>query len=499
MARTWLGLDIGTSAVKAVLVDDTRAVRAEASRSYPTRRPQPLWSEQDADVWPAAIDAAVADLAAADPVAWGSLAGIGLSGQMHGAVLLGADDRPLRPVILWNDGRSHAEAAELATDPTLAEEMGVLPMAGFTAPKLVWLARHEPEVMARLTTLLLPKDYVRLWLTGDKATDPSDAAGAWLLDEARRDWSARALAAVGLTRDQVPPIIEGSRPAGRLRPEISARWGVAPGLIVAAGAGDAAAGALGIGAVDEGTAFLSLGTSGQLFAPTNAYRHAIAPLVHSYAHAVPERWFQMGAMLNGASALGWLAGVLGASEAALSAEAEAAFTGPGDLLFLPYLTGERTPLNDPYARGVFFGLTPATTRAQMTQAVLEGVAYTCADARDALAAAGTNVGALGFIGGGARNPFWTRLLASVVERPIRRYRGADKGPAFGAAALGRMAVTGEAPELVCPEPAVDGEVLPEPGLVDAYRPRLERFRRLYAALKPEFAELARLNAARPSP
>lgn len=494
MTRTWLGLDIGTSAVKAVLVDDVRAVRAEASRAYPTSRPRPLWSEQDADLWPAAIDAAVASLAAADPAGWAGLAGIGLSGQMHGAVLLGADDQPLRPVILWNDGRSHAEAAELASDPTLAEAVGVLPMAGFTAPKLLWLARHEPEVMAALKTLLLPKDYVRLWLTGAKATDPSDAAGAWLLDEASRAWSMRAAAAVGLGAEQLPPIVEAPRPAGKLRPEIAARWGVPAGLPVAAGAGDAAAGALGIGAVDEGHAFLSLGTSAQLFAPTNAYRPAIAPLVHAFAHAVPGRWFQMAAMLNGASAFGWLAGVAGADEATLSAEAEAAFSGPSDLLFLPYLAGERTPHNDPYARGVFFGLTPATGRAEMALAVLEGVAFTCADARDALAQAGTEVGALGCIGGGARNPFWIRLIASIVERPIRRYRGADKGPAFGAAALARMAVTGEPPSFVCPPPASDGDVLPEPALVDAYRPRLERFRRLYRALKPEF-----LSAARPSP
>lgn len=500
MARTWLGLDIGTSAVKALLVDDDRAVRATASRAYPTTRPRPLWSEQDADLWPAAIDAAIADLAAADPAGWRALAGIGLSGQMHGAVLIGADDRPLRPVMLWNDGRAHAEAAELAADITLAEELGVLPMAGFTAPKLLWLARHEPEILAALKALLLPKDYVRLWLTGETATDPCDAAGAWLLDEATRAWSPRAAAAVGLSPDQLPPIIEGSHPAGRLRAEIAERWGVPPGLVVACGTGDAAAGALGIGAIDEGHAFLSLGTSAQLFAPTNAYRHAIAPLVHSFAHGIPGRWFQMAAMLNGASAFGWLADTVGANPATLTEEATAAFTGPADVLFLPYLTGERTPHNDPYARGVFFGLTPSTTRAALAQAVLEGVAFTCADARDALAAAGTAVATLGFIGGGARNPLWTRILAAVVDRPIRRYRGAETGPAFGATALARMAATGAAPAAICPVPPSDGDVLPEPDLVAAYAPRLERFRALYRVLKPEFAALAdTISAARPSP
>jgi xylulokinase len=485
--RSWLGLDIGTSAVKAVLVDDGRRVLAEASHAYPTVRPRPLWSEQDADLWPAAVETVVAAIAARAADAWAGLAGIGLSGQMHGAVLLGADDRPLRPVILWNDGRSHAEAAELAADPSLAEELGVLAMPGFTAPKLVWLARHEPQVMAGLKTLLLPKDYVRLHLTGTLATDPSDAAGAWLLDEAARAWSPRALAAAGLRRDQVPPIVEGSAPSGTLRSDVARRWGVSASVVVAGGAGDAAAGAVGIGAVEEGRAFLSLGTSAQLFAATAAYRPAIAPLVHSFCHAVPDRWFQMGAMLNGASAVGWLAGVLGADEATLSAAAEAAFSGPADVLFLPYLTGERTPLNDPHARGVFFGLTPATRRETLVQAVLEGVAFTCADAHDALDAAGTRIGELGFIGGGARNPFWARLLASVLDRTILVYAGADKGPAFGAACLGRMAVTGEPPAAVATVPAVERVFAPDPALTAAYAPRLARFRALYRALKPEFA------------
>jgi xylulokinase len=489
MTRVWLGLDIGTSAVKAVLVDEARAVLAEASQSYPTSRPKPLWSEQDPQIWLDALDVSVAALGRAHPQALSRVAGIGLSGQMHGAVVLGADDRPLRPVILWNDGRSHREADDLAADITLAEEVGVFPMAGFTAPKVLWLQRHEPEIFARIATLMMPKDYVRFWLTEEKASDMCDAAGAWLLDEASRRWSTRAADAVGLRADQLPPLLEGNAIGGRLRAEIAARWGVPSGIPVAAGTGDAAAGGIGIGAISRDRAFLSLGTSAQIFVPVDAYSHAITPLVHSFAHGLPGLWFQMAAMLNGASAIGWTADLLGQDVAELSNRAAAACQGPGDLLFLPYLTGERTPHNDPHARGVFFGLTPATTPEALIQAALEGVAYTCADARDALKAAGTEVETLGLVGGGARNDFWAGIIASVVGVPIRRYRGADKGPAFGAALLARMAATGEAPLDVCREPEIEKEFLPDPRWISAYADRLDRFRALYRALKPEFAKI----------
>ena len=300
---TFLGIDVGTSAVKAVLVDGAQAVLAEAEVTLSVQRPQPLRSEQDAESWWEAVQAAVAALRQAAPADFAGVAAIGLSGQMHAAVLLDAQDRPLRPAILWNDGRALQEAEELAADAALARTLGVVAMPGFTGPKWLWLRRHEPEIVRVTRTVLLPKDFIRLKLTGERATDMSDAAGTWWLDEAARDWSDAALAATGAERALMPRLVEGSAASGRLRGAIAARWGLEAGIPVAGGAGDVAAGAVGLGAIEEGGAFVSLGTSGQLFATTADYRAAPETLVHAFCHALPGRWFQMAAMLNGASCL----------------------------------------------------------------------------------------------------------------------------------------------------------------------------------------------------
>ena len=486
---SFLGLDLGTSAVKALIVDEREAVRAEAEESLTTERPAPRASEQDPDAWWRAVAAALGRLHAAAPAAMAEVAAVGLAGQMHAAVLLDAADRPVRPAMLWNDGRAHAEADELKRlGHDLAAELGVPALAGFTAPKLLWLARHEPAVLARARALLLPKDLIRLHLTGTHATDPSDAAGTWLLDEARRTWSARAVAAVGIDPDLLPPLIEGSAPAGTLRPAIAERFGLSPRVVVAVGGGDTMVGGVGIGAVEDGRAFAGLSTSAQLFVAASAHRPAPAQVVHAFCHAVPGRWCQMAAMLNGAGVLAAVAHLLGdAAIPALLAEAEAAFTGPSRLLVLPYLSGERTPHDDPHARGVVFGLTPGTTRAELVLAALEGVAFTFADARDALAEGGTHIASAGIVGGGARSAFWTRLIASVLGVPLRLYAGGARGPAFGAARLARLALGGEAPADVLVEPPVQRVVEPDPVLTDAYAPRVAAFRRLYRALRPEFA------------
>ena len=307
----YLGIDVGTSAVKALIVDERQGVAAEAEIALEVSRPHNLWSEQDPEAWWRAVQAAVDQLRAKAPDALAEIGGIGLSGQMHGAVLLDEADRPLRPAILWNDGRSFREAEELgARHPALSRAMGVIPMPGFTAPKLVWLARHEPETFRKVRTVLLPKDYIRLKLTGARVTEMSDAAGTWWLDEASRSWSDEALAATGLDRSRMPDLVEGSQASGAVRPEIARQWGLRPGVVVAGGGGDAAAGAVGLGAIEDGAAFISLGTSGQLFVTTRHFSPAPEALVHSFCHAVPDRWFQMAAMLNGASCLAWAAGLL---------------------------------------------------------------------------------------------------------------------------------------------------------------------------------------------
>ena len=486
----YLGIDVGTSAVKALIVDERQSTLAEADVPLQVSRPHNLWSEQDPESWWQAVQSAVEGLRARAPAALADVRGIGLSGQMHGAVLLDEAGRPLRPAILWNDGRSFREAEELgARHPDLSRAMGVIPMPGFTAPKLVWLARHEPDAFRAVRKVILPKDYIRLKLTGAYVTDMSDAAGTWWLDEASRSWSDEALAATGLGREQMPDLVEGSQASGALRPEIARLWGLRDNVVVAGGAGDAASGAVGLGAIEDGAAFISLGTSGQLFVTTRDFSPAPEAIVHSFCHAVPGRWFQMAAMLNGASCLAWAAGVLKADIAELLRQTEAAYRNPSQVLFLPYLAGERTPHNDPYARGVFFGLSPETRQTDVVQAVLEGVAFSFADAKQCLEQAGTPLTQAAMIGGGSRSAFWTRIFASVLDVPLVRFAGSDKGPAFGAARLARLAATGEAPEAVCTAPSVLETIEPDPRLVELYRPRVEAFRGLYRALKPEFARL----------
>jgi len=481
---SYLGIDIGTSAVKAVLADDGQQVVADATVPLAISRPEPLWSEQDPADWIAAVERSVDAIREAAPVAFAALKAIGLSGQMHGAVCLDASGRPVRPAILWNDGRSHGECAELLRRlPDVGMIAGVLPMPGFTAPKLMWLAANEPEHFRLVTTVLLPKDHVRLWLTGEAASDMSDAAGTLWLDEAARDWSDTVLAATGMTRAQMPPLREGSEPAGELRGELAARWGLGGGIVVAAGGGDAAAGGVGIGAVEDGDSFLSLGTSGQLFVTNAAYKPSPETMVHAFAHAVPERWFQMAAMLNGASPLAWFATIVGRDPGDLLGELEGEPVPGRGPLFLPYLAGERTPLNDPHATGLFFGLTGATDRPAMTRAVMEGCTLSFADCLDCVEQAGSPINRLAAIGGGARSDLWLQMLADALNVRVERYAGAETGPAFGAARLARMAATGEGTADVCTKPDVEIAFEPDTARHAAWQERLVTFRSLYRAVK----------------
>ncbi|MBV1701406.1 MAG: xylulokinase [Hyphomicrobiales bacterium] len=483
----FLGIDIGTSAAKAVLVNDNQDIVAEAEVALTIMRRHPSWSEQNPGDWWLAVEKILAQFHHDHPKALSAVRGIGLSGQMHGAVLLGADQVPLRPAMLWNDSRAGAQAQALNSQfPQLAQVLGVLPMAGLTAPKLPWLAIHEPQVLAKLATLMLPKDYVRLQLTGEIATDMSDAAGTWLLDQARRDWCDDALAALHLKRSQLPRLLEGSSPSGVLRPALAQAYGMGDDVIVAGGAGDAAAGAIGIGAIDEGDAFLSLGTSGQMFVTTADYRPAPQAMIHAFCNALPQRWLQMAAMLSAASCLSYAADLFKCDVATLLGEAGELSNQPTNLLFLPYLTGERTPHNDADARGVIFGLSPEHGRGEVVRAIMEGVAFSFADARDCLAQSGTIVRRAGVIGGGARSKVWLQMIANVLDIPLVRYHASARGPAFGAARLARLAVTGENAAAICSAPAIEGMVEPQADLVGLYQERLPKFRSLYRALRNEF-------------
>jgi len=482
----FLGLDIGTSCVKAVVIDDMGAVVGQASVDLVSSRPHPLWSEQDPADWWSATNSAVSQLPAA--IRRGVL-GIGLAGQMHGATLLDRAHRALRPAILWNDGRAAAQCAQLEADcPDLGAISGNRAMPGFTAPKLMWVREHEPRIFDQVAMVLLPKDYVRLRMTGDCASDMSDAAGTLWLDVARRDWSDRLLAATGLTRDHMPTLHEGSEITGKLRAELAEAWGMAQ-VPVVAGGGDNAAGAVGVGVVRPGDAFLSLGTSGVLFLATAAYKPNPAGGVHTFCHALPNSWHQMAVHLSAASCIDWAARLTGLNDAAgLFRAIEARDTLSSNVLFLPYLSGERTPHNNPDATGVLFGLNHDSDAAVVGQAVLEGVAMAFRDGLDALVDAGSQPETITVIGGGSRSAYWGRLLAASLNRPLTYRRGGEVGPAYGAARLARLGTGHGTIETVCTPPPVDRVIEPEPMLVDHFSRRQPHFRSLYSSLQARFKE-----------
>lgn len=496
---TVIGIDLGTSALKAVLVDAAEAVLAEAVQPIATQAPRSGWSEQHPADWWLALSAALGRLRAADPSAYADVRGIGLSGQMHGAVPLDADGAPLRPAILWNDSRSIAESRALTEAvPDIERIAGIGAMPGFTAPKLLWIRRHQPEIFRRIAKVLSPKDYLRLRLTGEAATDLSDAAGTLWLDQGARDWSDALLSACGLGRPQMPSLMAGDAAGGPLLAGTASELDLSGAVLVAGGAGDAVAGGLGIGAVSEGDAFLSLGTSAQFFVMDGRYNPQPGTSIHAFAHTLPGRWYRMAAMLNGASCLDFIARLLGEADIGdLLSRTEAAYRGPSRAIFLPYLSGERTPHNDPFARGVFAGLDSDCGATELTQAVLEGVAFSLLEARLLLDAAGVEVGEAAIVGGGAQSRFWTQLIADVVGLPLTRYRGGARGPAFGAARLAHMALTGEAAASACRRPPVLDRLIPDKARTEDYAGRFERYRRLYRALAQEFPQSAEAATAVP--
>jgi xylulokinase len=470
-----------------VLLTEQGTLSGSASASLEVSRPAPGFSEQDPEAWWQATVRAVNGLSSA---ARAAVRAVGLSGQMHGATLLDAQDRPLRPAILWNDGRSAEECLELERrEPSSRAITGNIMMPGFTAPKLLWVARHEPEIFRRTACVLLPKDYVRLRLTEDKVSDMSDAAGTGWLDVGRRDWSDAMLAATDLSRAHMPRLVEGSSASGSLTAEAAAELKLARRIVVAGGGGDNAASAVGLGVVRPGQAFLSLGTSGVLFVVTDRFRPNPERAAHAFCHCLPNRWHQMSVMLSAASTLDWVAQLVGASDLPqLVAQAEAHGLSRHSAIFLPYLTGERTPHNDPNARGVFFGLRPDTTAGELAGAVLEGVAFAFADGLDVLTEKSDQVGEINVTGGGARLPYWGRLIAAALRRPLTYRSGGEVGAALGAARLARLAAREGIEEEVCTAPPVERVVQPDTALCALLASRRRTFQRLYRDLKNTFVE-----------
>ena len=475
-----IGLDLGTSGVKAVLLAADGSLRAEALAPLELQRPQPLWSEQHPADWWAATDLALRSLRErAKPDDWAHVAALAVAGQMHGAVLIDAAGDVIRPAILWNDGRSQAQCAELERrEPATRRITANRTMAGFTAPKLLWVAQHEPAAFKRVAKVLLPKDWLTFNLSGTMSSDCSDAAGTLWLDVAARRWSEPMLRATGLNLQHMPTLHEGNAPIGRLRDDWARTWGLPKGVVLAAGAGDNAAGAIGVGVVRPGQGFVSLGTSGVLFVVTASASANPERGVHTFCHALPNTWHQMAVMLSAASSLAWLGGVTGASPAELleHVSSEVREQAP---LFLPYLSGERTPHADPAATASWLGLTAATTRDDLAYAVIEGVAFSFADGLAALREAGTEPTQLLAIGGGARSDTWLQLMADTLALPLHRPAGAEVGPALGAARLAQLAV-GLPEAEVLRTPPVAQSFIPRSSAIAALAQRLARYRQAYA-------------------
>jgi xylulokinase len=482
---TYLGVDLGTTALKCIITDHKQRVVGLAEVPLPITRPQPGWSEQEPQDWWLALQKACKILRSRHSKGWLRLVAIGLSGQMHGAVVLDAVGQVLRPAILWNDGRAGAEAVTFNRKFSDIGQLAGLPaVAGFTAPKLLWLQAHEPKRFKQIAMVLAPKDFLRFRMSGEFITDPCDASGMLLLDVAHRKWSTSLVEAAGIRLENLPRIDEGPYASARLCKPAAEFLGLPAGLPIAAGAGDAAASAIGIGAINDGDGFISLGTSAQYFVTTKNFRPRPAQMIQALGHGLPDLWYQVAALLNGASPLTWLNEVMqGGTIQTLLQRTQRRYRGPGRILFLPYLSGERTPHNDPSARAAFHGLHAGTTQEELALAVLEGVALSLADCQDVLEQSGTRVAELLVVGGGTRSAFWMQLLANALNRRITIPKGSDVGAAFGAARLARLAVTGEAIAEVCSKPKALLHLAPEQKLSKAYADRLGDFRALYGALK----------------
>lgn len=479
----FIGLDLGTSGLRAVLMDASGQVVADAQSPFEAAYPHSGWSEQDPDLWVVACHDCFAQLSQDHGAKMQMVQGISLSGHMHGAVLLDKSDKPVRPCLLWNDTRAAEEASRLDADPLFRAVSGNIVFPGFTAPKTLWVALNEPDVFGQCTTVMLPKDYLRLWLTGTKATDMSDAAGTSWLDVGARTWSEDLAEASGVAPEQLPPLLEGSDPAGTLRADIATRFGMGAGVVVVAGGADNAVAACGVGCFGEGDGFVSLGTSGVVLAAKSSFAPMAETAVHSFCHAVPDTWYQMGVILAATDCMNWLSRNLGQSPAELSRLAAALPEGPTDLMFLPYLSGERTPHNDANIRGAFIGLDVGHGPADLTKAVMQGVTFALVDNLRALASTGTDLRRVLGIGGGTASTAWVQMLATCLGLPIDLPAKGDFGAAVGAARLAQLGSTDAQAGDIMTRPPISQTIDPNAKLQSAYGQAYAHYRTLYPLLK----------------
>ncbi|MBJ7596754.1 MAG: xylulokinase [Candidatus Nephthysia bennettiae] len=494
MTTLLLGLDAGTTGARAVAVDESGKLLASASAGYELSMPRPGWTEQDPALWWEACRRVLAEVSEACA---GDFAGLGLTGQMHGSVFLDEAGVPIRPALLWNDQRTAGqceEITELVGPSRLLEIAGNPALTGFQAPKILWLREEEPEAYTRVRHVLLPKDYLRYRLTGELITDVSDASGTLLLDVRARGWSPELLELLGVPRKWLPEVRESPELAGRLRPEVAAELGLPAGLPVAAGAGDNAAAAVGIGVIGGGLASSSIGTSGVLFVHTDEFTPDPSGRVHAFGHAVPGAYHVMGVTLAAGASLGWWRSIIGQdmSYDDLAALAGSAPPGSEGLVFLPHLFGERSPHLDPRARGLFLGLTARHTGAHLTRAVMEGVVFSLRQCLDVVRTLGVPVSEIRATGGGARNPLWLQLQADIYGIAVTRM-AVDEGPAYGAALLAGVAA-GVFPDLAraCGPVQVSGTFEPNQRHAEIYDRAYAVYRDLYPALREPMHRLSTL-------
>ncbi|WP_162652754.1 xylulokinase [Lentilitoribacter sp. Alg239-R112] len=479
---SYLGIDLGTSGLRALLIGEDGKSIGSAEKHYNVSNPQAGWSEQNPQHWIDALDGAIGELKKQHSE-FSELKGIGVAGHMHGATLLSADGAVLRPCILWNDTRSYKEAAILDALPNVRELSGNIVFPGFTAPKLEWVKNNEPDIYAKVAKVLLPAAYLNFYLTGSYVADMSDSAGTSWLDCSARVWSDELLKAGHMRRDQMPSLVEGCEVSGELKSELQQKWGLSNTVIIAGGAGDNAAAACGIGALDEGQGFVSLGTSGVILAARNAYVPDPATAVHTFCHAVPDRWYQMGVMLSATDSLNWLAGITGTKQSELTSALGDKVLPPSSVRFLPYLSGERTPHNDAEIRGGFTGLATSTNHHDMTQAVIEGVSFGLRDSLAALQSTGAKLDGLTAIGGGSASHYWLQLLATILGLPLHLPKGHEFGAALGAARLGQVTAKSIAPEDVIVAPEISQTIDPVSTLQPQFDEAYQNFRLAYSGLK----------------
>jgi len=480
----YLGLDFGTSSVKGVIIDDKQKILATASSPLKVSRPHPGWSEQNPEDWWKAANNVVKALRKAKPKAVAAVKGIGMSGQQHGATLLDKNGKVLRPCILWNDARSFEECKDILRDcPDAPHITGNVPLAGFTAPKLVWVRKYEPKVFEQVAKVLLPKDYIRYRMTGTYGSDMSDSAGTYWLDVAKRDWSETVLKATHMRRDQMPDLFEGTDATGRITDKLAKDWGMPLKPVVAGGGGDNASAAVGIGAVHDGDAILSLGTSGVMFVANKKFSPNTGRAVHAFCHAVPGQWHQMGVILSATDSIEWLAKLVKIPAPKLTAALDKKLDGPSPVLLMPYFSGERTPVGDSQIRAALVGMDHDSDAKVLTHAVLDGVAFAFRDCLEALRQAGTDVKRVTAVGGGTHSEIWLKIIATVLNIPIDLPAAGDVGGAFGGARMGLMAATGAPYEKVCTKPKIARTIHPEAKARPAYDAAYARYEKLYPSIK----------------